>query len=503
MNLQPVIGLETHVQLKTKTKLFCGCSAHSENAAPNTNVCPVCMGHPGTLPLPNEQAVRWAVLLGLALNGQITPHSKFDRKNYFYPDLPKAYQISQFDLPIMTEGELELDDIPGEEPKTIRIERMHLEEDAAKNIHGEDGKTYVDFNRGGTPLCEIVTAPVFENAAQAKAYVQELRLLVRTLGISDGDLERGHLRCDVNISLREVDKDGNPVSPMLSPKTEIKNINSFRHIERAIAYEIKRQTELWEAGKPPDKTFTRGWNDVKQVTEEQRSKEDSADYRYFPEPDVPPLELTSLAKEIKPRMPELPAAKRHRLKNEFGFKNEDVRMIVEDPALADFTEKALSELGGWLESRPDTSPEDVEAARAKLTKTFSGWLLTKLMGLLEERKSDIRTMKVSPENFAEFIALIADGKLTGPKGLEVLGKMLDDGSDPSHAMEEMGASRMDDMSALETIVKTVVEENPKEVERYKAGESKLIQFFVGQVMKASKGNADPGKTAQAIKNVLG
>lgn len=503
MLLQPVIGLETHVQLKTKTKMFCGCSAHSETAAPNTNVCPVCMGHPGTLPLPNEQAIRFAVLLGLALNGKITPHSKFDRKNYFYPDLPKAYQISQFDLPIMTEGSVHLDDIPGEEPVTIRLERMHLEEDAAKNIHGEGGKTFVDFNRGGTPLCEIVTAPVFQNAAQAKAYVHELRLLVRTLGISDGDLERGHMRCDVNISLREVDKDGVPVSSQLSPKTEIKNINSFRHIERAIAYEIKRQTALWEAGKPPDKTFTRGWNDVKQVTEEQRAKEDSADYRYFPEPDIPPLELTSLAKEIKPRMPELPAAKRARLKNEYGFKAEDVRMIMEDPALTDFAEKALSELGAWLEARPDVSPDQMPEARAKLTKTFSGWLLSKLMGLLEERKIDIRTMKLTPEDFAEFVSLVADSKLTGPKGLEVLGKMLDDGSDPSHVMEELGATRMDDMAALESIVNTVIEANPKEVERYKAGDSKLIQFFVGQVMKISKGNADPSKTAQAIKNVLG
>ena len=503
MNLQPVIGLETHVQLKTKTKLFCGCLAHSENVAPNTNVCPVCMGHPGTLPLPNEQAVTWAVLLGLALNGTITPHSKFDRKNYFYPDLPKAYQISQFDLPIMTEGEVELDDIPGEQPKTIRLERMHLEEDAAKNIHGDDGKTYVDYNRGGTPLCEIVTAPVFENAAQAKAYVQELRLLVRTLGISDGDLERGHMRCDVNISMREVDEDGKPVSPMLSPKTEIKNINSFRHIERAIAYEIKRQTALWEAGNPPSKTFTRGWNDVKQATEEQRSKEDSADYRYFPEPDVPPLELTSIAKLVKRRLPELPAAKRARLKAEYGFKAEDIRMIMEDPALTEFAEKALSELGAWLQTKPDVTPEHMPEARQKLTKTFSGWLLSKLMGLLEERKIDVKTMKLTPEDFSEFVSLIADSKLTGPKGLEVLGKMLDDGSDPSHVMEELGANRMDDMLALEVIVKTVVEENPKEVERYQAGEIKLIQFLVGQVMKASKGNADPSKTAQVIKNILG
>lgn len=503
MRLEPVIGLETHVQLNTKTKLFCSCSAHVNDAQPNANVCPVCTGHPGTLPVPNRQAISWAVMLGLALEGRITPKSKFDRKNYFYPDLPKAYQISQFDLPIMSEGKLDVE-VPGENRTArIRIERMHLEEDAAKNIHGENGKTYVDFNRGGTPLCEIVTRPDFRTAAEAKAYVQEIRLIVRTLGISEGDLEKGHLRCDVNISMREVDENGKPVSPDLSPKTEIKNINSFRAIERAIAYEIKRQTELWEAGDAPKITITRGWNDAKQMTEGQREKEDSADYRYFPEPDIPPLELESIAKDAKRFLPELPAAKRMRLKREYGFKDDDIKQIVDDPALAAFTENAMSELGAWLEARPDTTPEQVEEERKKLTKLFSGWLLSKLMGLLEERKIDVRTMKLSPENFAEFITLLADGRITGPKGLEVLGKMLDDGSDPSHVVDELGATRMDDLSALQKIVETVVKENPKEVTRYKAGETKLIQFFVGQVMKASKGNADPEKTASVIKNVLG
>ncbi|MCH8049574.1 Asp-tRNA(Asn)/Glu-tRNA(Gln) amidotransferase subunit GatB, partial [Patescibacteria group bacterium] len=273
MNLQPVIGLETHVQLKTKSKMFCGCSTHAENVAPNTNICPICLGHPGVLPVPNEQAIRWSILLGLALDGTIAGHSKFDRKNYFYPDLPKGYQISQYDLPIMSEGRMGLD-VPGEKDAIfIGIERLHLEEDAAKNIHGEDGKTYVDFNRAGTPLCEIVTHPHFTSAAQAKTYMQELRLLVRSLGISDGDMEKGHLRCDVNISLREVDENGEPLSPMLQPKTEIKNVNSFRNVQRAIGYEIKRQTKLWQDGKPPQKTTTRGWNDVKQKTEEHRVKE--------------------------------------------------------------------------------------------------------------------------------------------------------------------------------------------------------------------------------------
>lgn len=496
MELDVVMGLETHVQLKTKSKLFCTCS-NADGADVNTNICPVCTGHPGTLPVPNEQAVRFAVLTGLALGGSITPHSKFDRKNYFYPDLPKAYQISQFDLPVMRDGQLTID-VPGEaEPFTVRIERLHLEEDAAKNIHGADGKTYVDYNRGGTPLCEIVTRPDFRTAAQAKAYVRELRLLVRTLGVSDADMEKGHLRCDVNISLRPKNDE------TFYAKTELKNINSFSAIERAIEYEIKRQTALWEEGNPPTITTTRGWNDEKQITETQREKEDSADYRYFPEPDIPPLELAELTEEMRGKLPELPWARRKRLVEEYGFRKEDARQIVDDPALANFTEHSLSELGAWLEAKPDIAPSDVEAARAKLMKLFSGWLLNKLPGLLDERKSDIRVMKVTPENFAEFITLLADGRLTGPKGLEVLGHMLDTGASPTHAMEELGASRVGDAAALEKILDVVLEKNPKEVERYKAGEKKLVQFFVGQAMKETKGNADPQILATLISERLG
>lgn len=496
----PVIGLETHIQLKTASKLFCACPAHAEGAAPNTNVCQVCLGHPGTLPVANGQAVRWAVLLGLALNGSITPRSKFDRKNYFYPDLPKAYQISQYDLPIMTDGHVDVD-VPGGEPVRIGLERMHLEEDAAKNTHGDDGKTYVDFNRSSTPLCEIVTRPDFRSAAEAKAYLHELRLLVRTLGISDGDMEKGHLRCDVNISLREVDDEGVPVGGLM-PKTEIKNINSFRHVERAIAYEIQRQTALWDAGTPPMITTTRGWNDVAQRTDEQRTKENAADYRYFPEPDVPPLELASIADEMRRRMPELPAAKRARFAKEYGFKNDDIRMMVDDPALANFAEAAMSELGAWLEAKPDVTAETMEEARRKMGKTFSGWLLTKLLGVLAERGSDIRIAKITPENFAQFVMLIADGKLTGTKGLEVLNAMLDSGADPEHVMQELGATRMDDVIALRSIVETVLAENAATVERYKAGETKVLQFLLGQVMKATQGNADPTMATKIIHEVL-
>ena len=502
MKLQPVIGLETHVQLKTKSKLFSSPPAGRDSDAPNTNISAIDLGYPGVLPVPNRQAVEWAILIGLSLNGKIAPHSKFDRKHYFYPDLPKAYQISQFDLPIMQDGWLELN-VPGEEaPVRIGIERLHLEEDAAKNIHGEDGKTYVDFNRAGTPLCEIVTRPHFTSAAQAKAYLQELRLIVRTLGVSDGDMEKGQLRCDVNISLREVDDDGHPVSDTLHPKTEIKNVNSFKAVERAIEYEIKRQAKLWERGEIPSRTTTRGWNDSKQATEEQREKEDSADYRYFPEPDIPPMELAELAADIGRRIPELPAAKRKRFIDEYGIKPEDAKQMIDDPALANFVEHSLSELGAWLEARPDIDPEGVETERKKLIKLFSGWLLNKLMGLLQERKIDIQIMKIDPENFAEFITLIAEGKLTGPNGLTVLAKMLDDGIDPSHAMEELGAKRIDDMDAITQVVNEIIEKHPEEVERYKGGDAKLRQWFIGQVMRATKGNADPDTAGRILSDLL-
>lgn len=492
MKLQPVIGLETHVELSTKTKMFCGCNAHDEGALPNTHVCPICTGHPGTLPVPNAAALRYAVLLGLALNGTITEHSKFDRKHYFYPDLPKAYQISQFDLPVMQNGELVID-VPSEGAVRIGIERMHLEEDSAKNIHGDDGKTYVDFNRSTVPLCEIVTKPDFRNSAQAKAYVQEMRLLVRTLGISEGDLERGHLRCDVNVSLREVDENGLPIGPM-NPKTEIKNINSFRAIERAVDYEIARQTALWEAGTPPTITTTRGWNDATQTTDAQRTKEDSADYRYFPEPDIPPLDLREFVTEIKRNIPELPRAKRERFVNEYGFKPDVAKQIIDDSALANFTEATISELGSELGT--------AQPASVDLAKLVSGWILTKFGSILANEGRTITDAKTTPGRFAEFLVLIANGKLTAQKGLEVLTQMEFRNLNASEAMEVVGALSIDDSSVVDTIVTETLEKNAVEVARYKNGEEKLFPFLLGQVMKAAKGNADPGTATAALKKAL-
>lgn len=484
---EPIIGLEIHVQLKTKTKMFCGCSAHEFGVEPNTNVCPICLGYPGVLPVPNEQAIRFGVLMGLALNCAIANRSKFDRKNYFYPDLPKAYQISQYDQPIAVNGFLDI------EKKRIGITRVHLEEDAAKLFHTETGKTCVDFNRGGTPLVEIVTEPDFSSPQEAKLFLQELRIIARYLGVSDADMEKGHLRCDANVSLRKHKSDGTLDGAMLNPKTEIKNLNSFRHVERALEYEIERQTRLWEEESPPQVSTTRGWNDARGITEEQRSKEEAADYRYFPEPDIPALALSEITDEMRLQIPELPAARRVRMQEEFGLKPSNTRQICDDPALADFTEHVFSELSAWLESLPELegAKDNLTKDKEKMARLVSGWLLSKLMGLIIERASDIRTIKITPENFAEFITLIATKKLNNTSGLKVLNAMLEDGDDPTHIMEEQKLGQMDDEGVLAEIVDRVLTSNPVEVARYKTGEEQLLTFLIGMVMKETEGTADP------------
>lgn len=503
MIYEPVIGLEIHIQLKTKSKMFCACPTHNTAVAPNTHVCPICLGHPGVLPVVNGQAVRFGVLIGLALNCEIAEHSKFDRKNYFYPDLPKAYQISQFDLPIAINGHVDIQ-VPSGERKAPRIgiTRAHLEEDAAKNVHVTGtSTTYVDFNRGGTPLIEIVTEPDFRTAKEAKIFLQELRLIARYLGISDADMEKGHLRCDANVSLRLIDDQGGVVGEHLNPKTEVKNLNSFKHVEKAIEHEIKRQTKLWEAGTPPMISTTRGWNDTQNRTDEQRSKEEAADYRYFPEPDIPPLELKELADELRSKIPELPAARRARFMEEYSLKPSDARQMCDDPILADFVEHTFSELHAWLRAIPEIqeAEEDIlEKEKAKLGRLVSGWLLSKLGGLLSERSIDIRTMHINPENFAEFISLIATNKLNNTAGMKVLNAMLDDGSDPSHVMEEQKLGRVEDEGLLAELITQVISNHSSEVARYQAGETQLLQFLIGMVMRASEGTADAG----IVKNML-
>lgn len=501
MNLIPVIGLEIHIQLKTRSKMFCSCPA-GDAEAPNTHVCPVCLAHPGTLPVPNIEAVRGAILMGLALNGRINLSSKFDRKHYFYPDLPKGYQISQYDLPIVEGGQFEIE-IPGgvRERAVIGIVRAHLEEDAAKSFHDTTGKTYVDFNRSGTPLLETVTEPDFRTPQEAKIFLVELRLLARALGISDADMEKGQLRCDANISLREVDEKGVPVSATLNPKTEIKNMNSFKSVERALEYEILRQTKLWERGEAPSVSSTRGWNDVSQVTQLQRVKEEAGDYRYFPEPDIPPLELAELVEEARGRLPELPAARRRRLMDEYSLSREDAGLVCADKELANYTEKVFSEIHAWLQALPelDGVTEDVwEKEKRRLAKLVGGWLISKLGGLMNERGLSLSQANINPENFAEFVTLVATGKLSTTNGITVLSAMLETGMDPSHVMEERQLGSMSNEAELADIITRIIEQNPKEVTRYRAGEKQLFAFFIGMVMKETEGRAEP----KLVRNML-
>jgi len=513
MTLEPVIGLEIHVQLKTKSKMFCACDNAGENAPPNTAVCPICMGHPGTLPVINRQAVEYGLLAAMALNCRILETSKFDRKNYFYPDLPKGYQISQFDQPIAEKGFLEID-VPGakkDERASVKIQitRVHLEDDAAKNFHSPDGKsTMVDYNRAGTPLIEIVTEPDFASPLEAKTFLQELRNIMRYLNVSSADMEKGHLRCDANISLREVIDDPaheTGFARQLNPKTEIKNLNSFKAVERALEFEIMRQKKLWAIGTPPAYGATRGWNEELGVTEEQRGKEEAHDYRYFPEPDLPPMELQELAETLKNKLPELPADRRRRFTQEYGFSPADARVICDDKYLADYTEAVISELTSWLHALPETegSEEEIwDKNKAKLARLVSGWLLSKLGGLLTERKIDIRTLKITPENFAEFLTLIYQNKINGAMGLKLLATMAETGGDPSQIMEERGLAQMSDTGELETIINAVVAENPKVVADFKAGKLNALQFLLGQIMKKTKGSANPEKAQELLRKQL-
>lgn len=514
MHLVPVIGLEIHIQLKTKSKMFCSCDNTGEDEPPNTTVCPICMGHPGTLPVINEQALEWAGLAALALDCEIQNASKFDRKQYFYPDLPKGYQISQYDKPICLNGRLEID-IPTKDEKKqrpwakIKITRVHLEEDAAKLIHGEDGKhSLIDYNRAGTPLLEIVTEPDLRSPLEAKIFMQELQLIARYLGISDADMEKGHLRCDANISLMQAidnPKKDKKLLSKLNPKTEVKNLNSFRAVERALEYEIKRQTELWEAGKPPAITTTRGWNDTKQITEEQRTKEAENDYRYFPEPDLPPLDLTNLRDKVIGSLPELPRAKRARFVAQYEFTPEEAKILVEDKILASYAEKVISELRAWLIALEEVegSEEEIWAGHGRqLTRLVAGWLINKLGGLMADNKIDIRRLKITPENFAEFITLIYQNKISGPTALKILEEMMAAGGDPSQIMETKNLGQISDTGELEKIIDGLIAEHPEEVAEYKQGKSALLQFFIGQVMKKTQGKANPKVAEEIIKKKI-
>ncbi len=497
---QTVIGLEIHAHIKTQSKMFCGCPQATDGLAPNTALCPICTGQPGTLPVLNIEALRLGIKTGLALHCRINEESKFDRKHYFYPDLPKAYQISQYDQPIAEDGFLDID-VPQEDgapvTKRIRIQRLHLEEDAAKLLHGaEDNRAYVDFNRAGSALMEMVTHPDLATPAEAKLFLQELRLILRYLGASYANMEKGQMRCDANISLRPMG------DTRFYPKTEIKNMNSFKAVERALTYEIERQTKLWDAGTPPDILSTRGWDDVKQITVLQRIKEDAADYRYFPEPDIPPLHLKELTEASASTLPELPTARRARFTDEYGLSLSDARILTDDIHWADFTEHAFSELYAWLKALPHKEPLIEEKHPAALARLVGGYLTSKLMGLMADRSIDIHTLKITPENFAHFIALMYTNAVSGVNALTLLEAMLD-GEDPAQIMKEKHLEHTHDTEAVARAVQVVIAAHTDQAAQFKAGKTVLLQFFIGKVMKETKGNATPESIRVELLKQLG
>lgn len=509
MRYLPIIGLEVHVQLKTASKMFCSCANVGDDAAPNTAICPVCTGQPGALPALNAKAIEIGVRTGLALGCTIPDQSVFDRKNYFYPDLPKGYQISQFHHPIATNGAIEIDVPGGKEPRAhirVGITRAHLEEDAAKNLHSStENATFVDYNRSGTPLLEIVSEPDLRTAQEAKAYLQELRAILRTIGASDADMEKGHMRCDANVSLLPVDENNFPLQREFNAKIEIKNLNSFRSVERAIGYEIERQTKLYEAGTPPTGA-TRGWDEDKGTTFEQRSKETSADYRYFPEPDLPPQDLVELRSRLEGRLPELPAQKRARLMEEWWFSPSDAAFLVSNDGWAEYAEHVMGELGGWLETTDPTGKSGSELLnerKKKFAKLAGGWLTTKLAGILSEKNMAIADLKLEAENFAEFLHLIESGAINSSNAQKLLMMMVDTGHDPSLLMEEHNLGQNMETGALEELIKTMVRENPDQVAQVKAGKLGVLKWFVGGIMKATEGKANPATAEELVKKEIG
>jgi len=506
--------MEVHVQPNTESKMFCSCANAPDEQEPNVHICEICLGHPGTLPLVNKAAIIETVRVGKALDCTIRTVSKFDRKHYFYPDLPKAYQISQYDEPIAEHGALTLT-FPLEnnlrDEATIEIRRVHLEEDAAKLFHDPAGNSLVDFNRAGTPLIEIVTGPDFRSALEAKTYCQQLRTLLRFLKVSDADMEKGQMRCEANISVQMpgtyeiVDGEVRPLADaVLNNKVELKNLNSFKAVERGILYEVERQTAMIEAGEFWEQE-TRGWDEDKQETVAQRKKGNADDYRYFPEPDIPPFEPLHIAAGIS--LPELPQTKRERFHLEYGFSYADAYMLASTEEWGDFTERVMSEIIDWLHSLPEVSGSTDEIREEKknaIARLTGGWLTSKLTGILKEKNMSLSDVAFSPENFAELIALIYSGRVNATNAYKMLLIMtgLDIDKDPTHILEEKGWGQVSDEQALGRIIEEVITNYPLQVTEYKQGKETVLKFLIGMVMKATEGSADPQVVEKLLKERL-
>jgi aspartyl-tRNA(Asn)/glutamyl-tRNA(Gln) amidotransferase subunit B len=470
---EPVIGLEVHAQLLTRTKIFCGCST-SFGERPNTNVCPVCLGLPGSLPVLNAEAVRMAVRIGLALGCTIQERSIFARKNYFYPDLPKGYQISQFDLPLCTAGELDIT-IEGE-PRIAGIVRVHMEEDAGKNVHGMEGDSVVDLNRAGTPLVEIVGGPDLRSSAEAAEYLRRLREILMSLGVNDGNLEEGSFRCDANVSVRERG------SSVLGTRCEIKNVNSFRFVEKAIDYEVARQIALVSAGKRVMQE-TRRWDEPSGKTYALRSKEEANDYRYFPEPDLPPLVVdAAFVAEQRNALVELPAAKRRRFTAELGLSAYAATVLSGHPRIAAFFEEAARLHGDAVK--------------------IGNFVQTQVLGDVVTTGLDAR-FPVTAGQVAELLQLVDSQTISGKQAKEVYAGIAGTPKSASAYVRESGMLQMSDVGELEVICARIIEQNPKQASSYRAGKTALLGFFVGQVMKETRGSANPAVVNEILVRVLG
>ncbi|WQX89018.1 Asp-tRNA(Asn)/Glu-tRNA(Gln) amidotransferase subunit GatB [Helicobacter pylori] len=474
MPFEAVIGLEVHVQLNTKTKIFCSCST-SFGETPNSNTCPVCLGLPGALPVLNKEVVKKAIQLGTAIEANINQHSIFARKNYFYPDLPKAYQISQFEVPIVSDGKLEIDTKEG--VKIVRIERAHMEEDAGKNIH-EGSYSLVDLNRACTPLLEIVSKPDMKNSEEAIAYLKKLHAIVRFIGISDANMQEGNFRCDANVSIRPKGDE------KLYTRVEIKNLNSFRFIAKAIEYEIERQSVAWENGRYSEEVVqeTRLFDTNKGITLSMRNKEESADYRYFKDPDLYPVFIDEKLLRESQKINELPGAKKIRYMRDFNLKEDDANLLVSDPLLAEYFESMLN-LG----------------VKAKTSVT---WLCVELLGRLKAEIT-LENCGVSAHALGALAKRIDEGKISGKSAKDVLDKLLEErGGDVDALIEQMGLSQVNDTEAIVKVIEEVLKNNADKVLEYKSGKDKLFGFFVGQAMKNLKG-ANPSVVNAILKEKLG
>jgi aspartyl-tRNA(Asn)/glutamyl-tRNA(Gln) amidotransferase subunit B len=472
---EPVFGLEIHAELLTRSKMFCGCSAaYAQAPAANTLVCPVCTALPGAMPVVNQKAVEQAILVGLALNCTINPMNQFARKNYFYPDLPKGYQISQYDLPVASNGWLDI--LEETAPQRVRVRRAHLEEDTAKLAH-QGQYARVDYNRAGVPLLEIVSEPDMHTVEAALAYATRIREILRYLGVNSGDMEKGVLRFEANVSVRPVG------SSELRTRTEIKNLNSFRALTRACAFEIQRQTRLYESGGEVVQE-TLGWNDVEEVTVSQRSKEEAHDYRYFPEPDLPSLEISrEWVEEIRSLLPELPEARSKRFSAEFGLNDKEAALLTSEKALADYFEKTVS-----LSKSP--------------AKIINNWLTGEFLRYVNERDLDLETQPVQPEKLAALVDMVTGKVISDNSAKEVLKEVFATGQSPQAIVQTKNLAQVSDEAFLLDVVDKVLADNPKEVASYLSGKETVFQWMMGQVARATRGKANPQVARQLLLQAL-